>query len=626
MQACSEGEESTVSCILSKMEYNTSLITILATLVAGSVCIALAEKTKTPAIIYYFAAGLLLGKHAAGLIDPASLGGGLMLIISLFVSIILFEGGFTLNLPDLKQINRCLWRHMALMVLVMFPLGFLAAHYIAGLGVELSLVFGSLTVVTGPTVIKPILRHIPLRNRVSTFLNGEAVIIDAIGAVLAIVVLDYIIAKSGIQFTLLRFLLSLAVGAASGALFGLAMRFILAGTRLLPDSVKSIFIIGMVFLNFGVSERIAPESGLMSVAVFGIALSTIDYKSKERILSFKEQISRLIIAILFILISARIDLSSLSGIIGSGLLAAVLLVLARFPIVFLSTMGDKFSARERIFMGWVGPRGIIALAVASVAVFKLGEAGFSNAETVELLVFVLIALTVSTQGLSAGMMARRLGILVHGDRNMLILGVNDVSLTLADYWRKKGHDVLFVDSSKKNGLLAAEKGYRWLPGNGLSPQTYAGIEMDGFQSAFAASTNHEINVLFCRFIKDNYGIARLYSLVSVGADEELFEITRDADIKTITLRELLDKKSNITGMLIGLFIKKKFFVHELRLTGERMLRDGPGSYQLPQGYHPLCVMRGEDCYLYYSGFRLERDDELVFISLDRTPLPAGAYA
>lgn len=564
------------------MEQNTALITILSTLVAGSACIAIAERTKTPAILYHLVAGLLLGRHAAGIIDPASLGDGLMLIISLSVSIILFEGGFSLNLLDLKQINKCLWRQMVLMVLIMFPLGFLAARYVAGLGTELSLVFGSLSVVTGPTVIKPILRHIPLRNRVSTFLNGEAVIIDAIGAVLAIVVLDYLIAKSGIQFTLLRFLLSLAVGAASGAVFGLVMRLVIIKTSLLPDSVKSIFIIGMVFLSFGVSERIAPESGLMAVAAFGIALSTIDYKSKERILSFKEQISRLIIAVLFILISAGFDLSSLSTILGGGLLATVFLVAARFPIVFLSTIGDKFTVRERIFMGWIGPRGIIALAVASVAGFKLRESGFPNTEMLELLVFMLISLTVSAQSLSAGIMARWFRILVHGDRNMLILGVNEVSLTVARYWKQKGHEVLFIDSSEKNCRLAAEKGYRRLHGNGLSPQTYSGIEMEGFQSAFAASTNHEINVLFCRFIKDYYGITRLYSLVSSDSDDELSEITRDTDIKTISPRGLLDKKTDIPGMLLSFFIKRKIFSHEVRLSSPAMLQLDPGKYPIPQ--------------------------------------------
>lgn len=605
------------------MEQNTALITILATLVAGSACIAIAERTKTPAILYHLSAGLLLGKHAAGLIDPSALGDGLMLIIGLFVSIILFEGGFSLNLPELKQINRCLRRQMLLMVLIMFPLGFLAARYIAGLGTELSLVFGSLSVVTGPTVIKPILRHIPLRNRVSTFLNGEAVIIDAVGAVLAIVVLDYVIAKSGIQFTLLRFLFSLTVGAASGAVFGLAMRLIITRTRLLPDSARSIFIIGMVFLSYGVSERIAPESGLMSVAAFGIALGTIDHKSKERILSFKEQISRLIIAVLFILISAGFDLSSLSTIIGGGLLAALLLTIARFPIVFLSTKGDRFTVRERIFMGWIGPRGIIALSVASVAGFKLREYGLPDTEILELLVFVLIALTVSTQGLSAGMLARRLGILVQGDRNILILGVNEVSLTVARYWKQKGHEVLFVDSSEKNCRIAAENGHQWLLGNGLSPQTYSGIEMDGFQSAFAASGNHEINVMFCRFIKDNYGIARLYSLVSSDTGEELFEITRDAGIKTIILHHLMEKKENIAGVLLGFFIRKKLFVHELRLRGDEIARFDSGRYPFPVGYNPLCVIRGEDCYLYFSGFSLEADDELVFISQDKKPFPKG---
>lgn len=607
------------------MEHNTALITILATLVAGSACIAIAEKTRTPAILYYFLSGLLLGKYAAGVIDPGSLGDGLMIIISLFVSIILFEGGFSLNVLDLKQINKCLWRHLILMIVIMFPVGFLAARYIAGLDLELSLIFGSLTVVTGPTVIKPILRHIPLRNRVATFLNGEAVIIDAVGAVLAIVVLDYIIAKNALQYTLLRFLLSIIAGAVFGAVFGLTMRFVLTRTRLLPDSIKSIFIIGMVFLNFGISELIAPESGLMSVAVFGIALSTIDYKSKERILSFKEQISRLIIAVLFILLSARFNLPSLSSILGIGILVAVFLVLARFPIVFLSTIGDRFTIPERIFMGWIGPRGIIALAVASVAGFKLKESGFSNTETVELLIFMLIAFTVVLQSASARVVAKWFRILVHGDRNMLLLGVNDISLTVAHYWKKRGHDVLFVDTSKKNHQLAREKGYRCILGNGLSPQTYSGIEMEGFQSAFAASTNHEINVLFCRFIKDYYGIARLYSLVSADSDDELSEITRDTDIKTISPRGLLDKKTDIPGMLLGFFIKRKIFSHEVRLSSAAMLQLDPGRYPIPQGYHLLCVIRGEDCYLYFTGFRLDRNDDLIFISMNKDVFPVEAY-
>ena len=535
------------------MDHNSALISIIAATAVGSFCLAASEKTKIPEILYYFIFGIALGKYSLGIINTDSLGGGLTIIVSLFVVIILFEGGLSLNVTRLKQINRPLSRQILLTLAVMFPVGFISAHYILNLNHELSLMFASLTVVTGPTVIKPIIRYIPLRNRVTTFLNGEAVIIDAVGAVLWIAVLDYVLSTQVVHNTVFRFLYTIAIGALNGMLFGLLTKFLITRTNTIHNSIKSIFMLGIIFLNFMTAELVAAESGLMSVATLGIIMSTIDYKTKESLLSFKEQMTRIIIAILFILLAANFNFNLLSAMLLPGFMVVLILILARFPIVFASTAGADFNLRERIFMGWIGPRGIIALSLVSIAGIKLKAAGFPDSGIIEILVFMLIAVTVLLQSASARYIARRLKITIHGDRNIILLGVNNVSLTVADCWRRHGHDVVFIDTLKSNCANTEKMGYKCVLGNGLNSQTFSNFDVDHYNSALAASTNHELNVLFCRFIKDTYGISNLYCLQSADSSDELDEIIADLGIKTLNVMGLIRKKRDILDFNFFIF-------------------------------------------------------------------------
>ncbi|MBN1531083.1 MAG: cation:proton antiporter [Spirochaetes bacterium] len=594
------------------MEYHIALTTIIATIVVGSLCIAIAERTGTPAILYFFASGILLGRHALGIIDPESLGGGLRIIISLFVSIILFEGGLSLDVPGLRQINRALLRQIILTILIMCPAAFLAAYFIMGMSREASLTFASLCIVTGPTVIKPILRHIPLRNSVKTFLNGESVIIDAVGAVLAIVVLDFVLSTQFVHNAVLTFFYSIGFGILSGAIFGLVMRFLLAETRLIGESVKSIFLLGVLFLNYIASESIIRESGLMAVAVFGIIMSTMDFSLKDSLLSFKDRITQIIISILFILLSAQIDYRMLTSIALEGSIVVILLVLIRFPIVFASTMGEALSAMERLFIGWIGPRGIIGFSVASLAAIKLREAGIGDSGMIVPLIFLLMAVTVLLQGLSAGLLARRMRITVYGDRNILLLGVNDISLTVAEQWRTHGNDVLFIDSFAKNHARATGSGFPCILGNGLSARTYTSIDVEHFNSAFAVTSNDEINVLFCRFMKDNYGISHLYCLLSSKSSEELDDIIRFSEITTMHIPRTTMKWRNLVDSIFLLLKKMRVTSCTVRLKD---IEGGDvAEYSQQNECHLLCVIRGDECHIHSPAMRLEPEDELIFIS------------
>ncbi|HOT47257.1 MAG TPA: sodium:proton antiporter [Spirochaetota bacterium] len=601
------------------MEHDVIIRTVIITIIAGSSCIVLSERLKFPAIILYFLCGIALGPYGIGWIQPASLGGGLNILITLFVGIILFEGGLSLNISRLKSIRGNLARQIVLTIAITMTLSWLAAVHIAGLRPDLALIFASLTVVTGPTVIKPVIRYLPLRKCVKTFLNGEAVIIDAVGAVLAIAMIEYFVSRQVAGLSILGFIASIVIGATLGAACGISVKMLLIKTRLVPVSSRSIFTLGMLFFVFFVSELISSESGLMAVAAFGLALSTIDYRDKEKLLSFKEQISQIVISLLFILLSAHFNITLLSEQALPGLAVVVIIILARFPTVFASTAGGIFTIRERFFMGWVGPRGIIALSVASIAIIKLKSAGLHNTEIIEILIFMLISVTVLFQSLSAGVLARKLDIGITGDKNIIVLGANPTTIGMALHWQQYQNEVLFVDSNLSNCLLAEKEGFPYIHGNGLAPDTFAGIDVDEYSSVLAASANNEINILFCRFLKETYGLKKLYVILTEKAGEELSEIIQSEGINTACTCLRAPRSANFFNAIKEYFTTKKPVIKEITVTSESFLNNNTDEYPIPENIFILFVVRNmKNCHVYYNGFRLEKNDTLCIIMNDES--------
>lgn len=598
--------------------------TILLSIVLGATGIVLSDKLKIPGILFYFAMGIIAGPGITGFLQPSDLGEGLSIMITVFVIIILFEGGLSLDLKQIRSLKSVLIKDIILSVLITVTAGFLAARYIIKLPWEVSLIFGTIVVVTGPTVIKPVIRFIPLSNKVKNFLNGESVLIDAVGAILAIITLEFVLTRNEIFLSIAGFAGAIIAGILSGLFFGFITKYLVCKTKLVPPPSNSFFILGFVFLSYICSEALAAESGLLTVVITGIILSTMNFKVKENILNFKEQITRIVISILFVILSANFDISYITYYFTEGLLVILILILSRFPVIFLSTINENFSFREKMFMAWLGPRGIIALSVASIAAIKLNNSGIANASTLEILVFMLISATVLLQGTSAGYIAEKLGILVKGDRNLIILGINSVSLMLAEKWHNDKTTVIFIDSSRKNCRLAGQKGFNYLEGNALDPATYFGIDMDDYSSVLAASDNNEINVLVCRFIKENFGIKNLYTILNSKANEELAEIIHTDNIKlAFGTKSTGDENFSWDGFLIRLkdvFSRKKQELRWFKITNRDFINNDRGKYPLPEGITIFMVVRNKtERYIFHTTFELHLNDEVCVMVSQEIP-------
>lgn len=592
---------------------------ILLSIILGTIGIVLSDKFRIPGILFYFMMGIIAGPGVAGLINPQALGNGLSIMITVFVIIILFEGALTLDMKQIRSLKSVLFKEITISVIVTVSAGFLSAYYIAGLPWEISIIFACLIVVTGPTVIKPVLRHIPVSNRVKNVLNGEAVLIDAVGAILAIVTLEFVLTRHEIILSITGFAGAIITGVISGIGFGFIIKYLVSGTKVIPKSSKSFFILGAVFFSYISSEAVAAESGFLAVVIMGIILSTMNYREKKSILNFKEQITRIVISMLFVILSANFNILYINLYLAEGLTVVAIIIVARFPVIFLSTLNENFSIKERIFMSWMGPRGIIALSVASVAAIKLRDAGMDKSYTLEILVFMLISVTVILQGMSAKWLAEKLKILIKGDRNIIILGVNSISLMVAEKWRNDKTVVLFVDSSRKNCRLAENKGFACCEGNALDPATYTDVEVEDFTSVLAASDNNEINVLFCTFLKDNFGIKKLYTVLNEKASDELAEIIHAQDIKlAFGTKRGAEENFSWEGFLTRLkdvFSRKKEELIWFQVIGRDFVKNTHGKYPLPEGTFIFIVVRNStERYIYHTTFELQMNDKICVMT------------
>ena len=495
------------------MEFNGLLI-IAGVMIAGFFCQWIAWKVKIPAIIPLLATGLLAGPVLLDILHPRDALGELFFpFVSLAVSIILFEGALTLNFGELRKIRSVVRNLLVVGAIVSWLGGAIAAHYLMGLSWELSLLFGALIIVTGPTVIAPLLRNVRPTAEISSILKWEGILIDPLGALVAVLVFDYIIAGSGgLEHTVTGFFKITIIGSALGFTSGYVM-FMILRHYLVPDYLRDFFIIALVTGTFAVSSSLAEESGLLAVTVMGIFLANTDLRQLREIWYFKEKISILLISTLFILLAANFT-PELLGMLDWGafaVLAIVMLVLR--PIgIFLSSMGSTLERNERLFLSWIAPRGIVAAAVSSLFTIELLESGYTEAAILAPLVFLIIAGTVLLQGGTAKWVAKRLGVSEADPQGFLLMGSNDFTVDLGVLLQNEGFVVRVVDSNYENVSTARLRGLEAYHGNILSEFTETDLDLGGIGRLLAMTRNDEANALACKHLEEEFGSSEVYQL------------------------------------------------------------------------------------------------------------------
>lgn len=496
------------------MEHNI-LIILAGLLVLGIICQWLAWRLKMPAILPLLITGFLIGP-VLDLVEPRELLGELFFpMVSLLVAVILFEGALTLNIREARAVVGTVGKLITIGALITWIGGTLAAYYVLDLGWSLSILFGALIIVTGPTVIAPLLRNVRPNQRISSILMWEGILIDPLGALMALLVFDYIVAAGSGHASnpLLGFIIIVAVGTLTGLVGGVLVAQMLR-RYLVPDYLRDVVVLGVVAAVFAIADVLQTESGLLAVTVMGMFLANSNLSQLKAIWHFKEKLSILFISGLFILLAANIEVSTLAILDWRSLVVLGIVIFVLRPISMqISAIGSDLTRNERTFLSWIAPRGIVAAAVTTLFTFRLNELGYSEALVLEPLIFLVIVGTVILQGITAKPFARMLGVAEAEPQGFLLMGAHQFARMLAHAIKEEGFVVRLIDTNDDNVNIARQEGLDTEHGNILSEYSEEHLNLSGIGRLLALTSNDEANGLACRHHQDEFGSSEVYQLM-----------------------------------------------------------------------------------------------------------------
>lgn len=477
----------------------------------------LAWRIRIPAILPLLILGFITGPITA-IVNPDMLLGDLLFpVVSLFVGIILFEGGLNLKFSEIKGVGRLVWRLNSVGAIVNWGAIAALAYFFLGFDVGLSLLLGAILMVTGPTVIGPLLRQVKLHARVSSVLKWEGIIIDPIGAIATLLVFEVVFGgrlQDPLAYILSFIASTLVIGLAFG-LAGATIIVIMLKKHWVPDYLQSVVTLGLVVAAFCASNVLVHESGLLTVTVMGIFLANQKVVPISHILEFKENLTILLISTLFIVLSARIPIQALwdQVTVSSVLFLVGVIVLARPLSMMISCAGSDLNWRQKLFMGLIAPRGIIAAMICSLFALKLVEIGVVGSDRIVIVTFMVIIATVLWASLVAAPLSKLLGVEQPRAHGLLIAGAHPFARQIALALRKLEIESLIVDTNKSHILAAKDNKLTCLQTSILSDQV-----LDYLDSAahigrlLAMMPNDDLNVLAAKQFSDTFGKPKIYRL------------------------------------------------------------------------------------------------------------------
>lgn len=490
---------------------HTPALSIGLALAAGMLSQILARHLRLPGIVLLLATGVLLGPEVLGWVQPESLGGALHVLVGFAVAVILFEGALSLNVRRLRKEGLVIRRLVTLGAGVTAAGGALAARVLMDWDWRRALLFGTLVMVTGPTVINPLLRRIRVTRPVETVLEVEGIFVDAVGAIIAVVALEVALRPAdadALPVFLRELALRWVVGGGLGALTGGLITRGLESERWVPEELKNIFSLALVLGLFQVSSALAPDSGVVAVIVAGLVVGNTRAPVRRELVSFKEQLTVLLLGMLFVLLAADVRLGQVTALGWRGLVTVALLMAVVRPVaVALSTHGSKLTWRERGFIAWLGPRGIVAAAVASLFATRMEASHIEGGPALRALVFLVIAMTVVIQGLSGGWVAGLLGVRRTVPGGYVLLGANGLGRLVARALRAVGEPVTLVDMGAEACRRAQEEGFQVIFGDGLDERTLLRAQPEGREAFVGLTVNEALNVLFAHTVREHHRTA-----------------------------------------------------------------------------------------------------------------------
>jgi NhaP-type Na+/H+ or K+/H+ antiporter/uncharacterized protein with PhoU and TrkA domain len=516
------------------------LATLVCVLVIGTAAQILSERLKLPSTGPLLIFGVLFGPDIIGLIQPDILRQRdvLNLIVRLAVAIIVFEGGLLLNVYDLRHASRAVTGLVSVGLLITTALAGGLAHYLIGLDWDIALLFGAIVSVTGPTVITPILQKVKVNRRVRSTLESESIIADPLGVILAAVIFTAIIEKGDWTFIITHGIETVASGMVVGVFVALLVWIFSSRLHLLPSKFTRLGILGSALVAYTAAELIRHESGVLAAAIAGIAIGSLDIPNKEEVKEFKGDLASISISAVFILLAASLRMSDLYSLGWAGLGVVVLIMVAVRPIrVFASTMRSELKRNEKMFISFLGPRGIVAASVATFFSLELIERGtkgndpsmVADATTMVTLVFAVILGTVLIEGTAAGKLSKFFRVM---PRLTVIVGADETARLLAERLAAAGESISIIDTDEDNCSEAQRvKNANVYCKDATDVGVLRSAGVGESKSVIVATSSDKVNILVAQVIRSNFGNVRVVARANTTSNISAFQ---EAGIETMS--------------------------------------------------------------------------------------------
>ena len=489
---------------------------IIIAVLAGITAQVLAEYYKVPSIVFLLSFGMLLGPDGLKILHPQQLGVGLEVLVALSVAVILFDGGLNLTWRELGRVSGSLRNLVTIGMLITLIGGGIAAHWLAEFPLPIAFLYASLVVVTGPTVISPLLKQVKVDRSVATVLEGEGVLIDPVGAILAVVVLNSILNSQASPLEMIMELSTrLGIGAIIGGAGGLLLAFILKETSFISEELKNLIVLAGVWGLFGLAQSIRSESGLMATVLAGIVLRASAIPQERLLIRFKGQLTVLCVSVLFILLSADLSIASVFALgWGSVLTVLVLMLIVRPLNIFLCTWESELNWRQKLFLAWVAPRGIVSASVASLFAIVLTQKGINGGDSIKALVFLTILMTVFIQGLSARWVAKILKITSAQATGAVIIGCNPLGILMGSLFQAEGEKVVLIDTDPEDCKKAELQQLTVVQSSGLDPAILYAAGLSSVGTFMALTTNSEVNLVLAQKALEEFQPPKVFAVFS----------------------------------------------------------------------------------------------------------------
>lgn len=588
---------------------------IIALLVLSLLAQVLGRYFQAPFIIFLFIEGIIVGPEALNLLNPALYSDVLSAIVAICVSVIVFDGGFQIDLKQLRGVKESVLKLSTIGVSITFLAITIFTGFLLNVPLQIAALFGALVTATGPSVVGPIIRNIRVCHKVGKILEFESILNDAASVILTAMVFEWITAELSRTGAVIFILQRLGIGLTIGSLSGLTLRWFFTRGISIGKHTARLLTLTSIFACYVLSETIGNESGILALAVFGIIMGSSDFPQKSTIEEFNSNLATLMISLIFILLAALLKFWYITEIGLKGVALVLLIALLVRPIsVFISMWNSKVSNNEKMFISFVGPRGVVPTSIATYFAIKMDEMGIEGGQTIVGMVFLTVIITVFLTGSMSKKVAQILGVI---PMEILVIGGGKVGRILAERFDKRGENVSVIDISKEECNKCMELGVRTVQGNAADVDILKKAGIENAKYVVITTKKDDTNLLFCQIVKARFGFKGEQLVARVNNMENLqafWDLGIRAMSPTMTTAAVMDNMIGRNHLFSMCEVGDRGNIMEVRVTNPKVVGKAIKEINFPEKSLMVMIQRGSESIIAHSNLKLEYNDIATIIA------------